>query len=91
VAPTGSGTQQAAAPSGAASGSAAAVPVDVTVCHLANRGAADKLAAGLAARLAEGLAGHEVDIQEVGAVLGAHVGPGMVAVSVGRHPGDAPD
>lgn len=61
---------------------AGADAVDITVCHLANRDAADKLASGLAKRLAEGLAGHEVDIQEVGAVLGAHVGPGLLGVVV---------
>ena len=57
-------------------------PVDVTVCHLANRDAADRLAGGLATRLADGLKGHEVDVQEVGAVLGAHVGPGLLGVIV---------
>jgi DegV family protein with EDD domain len=56
--------------------------VDVTVCHLANRDAADRLAAGLARSLAEGLGGHEVAVQEVGAVLGAHVGPGLLGVIV---------
>ena len=63
-------------------GAAGAEVVDVTVCHLANRDAADRLARGLANRLSDALAGHEVDIQEVGAVLGAHVGPGLLGVVV---------
>ena len=56
--------------------------VDVAVCHLANRDAALRLASGLQTRLAGGLAGHDVDVQEVGAVLGAHVGPGLLGVVV---------
>ena len=56
--------------------------VDVTVCHLANRDAAERLSSGLAGRLADGLMDHEVAIQEVGAVLGAHVGPGLLGVIV---------
>jgi len=38
------------------------------------------LAGRLAERLAENLEGREVWCGELGAVLGAHVGPGMVAV-----------
>jgi DegV family protein with EDD domain len=57
-------------------------PVDVCVSHLANAGRAEELAATLAERLAEGLEGREVMCGELGAVLGAHVGPGMVAVCV---------
>jgi DegV family protein with EDD domain len=60
--------------------------VDVTVCHLANRDAADRLASGLASRLGGLLRGHEVAIQEVGAVLGAHVGPGLLGVVVTPQP-----
>lgn len=58
------------------------VPVDVTVAHLANADRAAALAASLRARLAGNLQGREVMVGEVGAVLGAHVGPGMVAVVV---------
>lgn len=53
-------------------------PVAATVCHLANADAAAKLAAGLAGRLP--LDGDEVRVREVGAVLGAHVGPGLLGV-----------
>ena len=57
-------------------------PVDVCVSHLANAGRAEELAATLTERLAAGLEGREVMCGELGAVLGAHVGPGMVAVCV---------
>ena len=57
-------------------------PVDVCVSHLANPERAGALAATLTERLAEGLEGREVMCGELGAVLGAHVGPGMVAVCV---------
>lgn len=53
--------------------------VEVTVAHLASPERAEALAAKLTARL--DLAA-PVRITEVGAVLGAHVGPGMVAVCV---------
>ncbi len=56
--------------------------VDVTVSHLANRAAAEALAADLEERLEQGLAGRGVPVSEVPAVLGAHVGPGLVAVTV---------
>ena len=62
--------------------------VDVCVAHLANEERAEELAAILAQRLAEGLAGREVMCGELGAVLGAHVGPGMVAVCVAPRPGE---
>jgi fatty acid-binding protein DegV len=57
-------------------------PVDVGVAHLASaeRGAA--LAERMAERLAANLEDREVHCGEVGAVLGAHVGPGMLAVCV---------
>ena len=61
-------------------------PVDVCVSHLANAGRAEELAAALAERLADGLDGREVMCGELGAVLGAHVGPGMVAVCVSPRP-----
>jgi DegV family protein with EDD domain len=53
-------------------------PVDVAVQHLASRQRADAIAERLRARLGV----QEIDISEVGGVLGAHVGPGMVAVVV---------
>jgi DegV family protein with EDD domain len=56
--------------------------VDVTVSHLASAERAAALAGRLSERLAEALEGREVEVGEIGAVLGAHVGPGMVAVVV---------
>lgn len=53
--------------------------VDVAVHHLANAERAEQLAGRLRARLPE--AG-EVVISEVGAVIGAHVGPGLLGVVV---------
>ncbi len=55
---------------------------DVCVAHLANGERAAELAARLGERLAVSLGGREVWCAEVGAVLGAHVGPGMIAVCV---------
>lgn len=60
--------------------------VDVCVSHLANADRAEELATILAERLAPGLDGREVMCGELGAVLGAHVGPGMVAVCVSPRP-----
>jgi DegV family protein with EDD domain len=57
-------------------------PVDVGVAHLAAGERAVQLAARLAARLVDGLEDREIHCGEVGAVLGAHVGPGMLAVCV---------
>jgi DegV family protein with EDD domain len=57
-------------------------PVDVAVAHLANPDRAAALAERLREALADRLEGREVVVGEVGAVLGAHVGPGMVAVVV---------
>ena len=60
---------------------AGAGPVDLAVHHLA---AADK-AAALADRLRERLPGADtVLVSEVGAVVGAHVGPGLLGVVVAR-------
>ena len=56
--------------------------VDVAVSHLANPDRAETLAALLRERLADQLSGREIWVGEVGAVIGAHVGPGMVAVVV---------
>ncbi len=61
---------------------AAAYDVEVTVCHLANESAATGLAERLTERLAENLDGREIEVCEVAAVLGAHVGPGVVGVVV---------
>lgn len=60
--------------------------VDVCVAHLANPERAEELTAVLTERLAAGLEGREVMCGELGAVLGAHVGPGMVAVCVSPRP-----
>nr|WP_312008194.1 DegV family protein [Nocardioides alcanivorans] len=53
--------------------------VEVTVAHLASPERAEMLATKLAARVALVA---PVRLAELGAVLGAHVGPGMVAVCV---------
>jgi len=58
--------------------------VDVAVAHLASPERARQLAARLGDRLEKGLQDREVSLGEIGAVLGAHVGPGMVAVAVAR-------
>jgi fatty acid kinase fatty acid binding subunit len=65
---------------------AGAAPVDVCVAHLANPDPAGHLAAKLAHRLEPNLDGREVWCGELGAVLGAHVGPGMIAVCVAPRP-----
>lgn len=57
-------------------------PVDVCVAHLASPDRAAQLTGHLAERLAGNLEGREVWCGELGAVLGAHVGPGMLAVCV---------
>lgn len=56
--------------------------VDIGVAHLASADRAGQLAGKLADRLADNLDGREIHCGEVGAVLGAHVGPGMIAVCV---------
>jgi DegV family protein with EDD domain len=56
--------------------------VDVCVAHLANPERAGQLTEKLAARLEPNLDGRDVWCGELGAVLGAHVGPGMIAVCV---------
>ncbi len=60
--------------------------VDVAVAHLANPERADLLADSLRGRLKANLDGRDVAVCEVGAVIGAHVGPGMVAVVVAPRP-----
>jgi DegV family protein with EDD domain len=58
------------------------VQVDIAVAHLASPERAAQLAAKLTERAAAGLSGRAVLVGEIGAALGAHVGPGMVGVSV---------
>ncbi len=60
--------------------------VDAAVAHLANRERAELLASNLSSRLEANLGGREVVVGEVGAVIGAHVGPGMVAVVISPRP-----
>ncbi|MEO5853463.1 MAG: DegV family protein [Nocardioides sp.] len=57
-------------------------PVDVSVAHLANADRAGVLADRLRQRLSDNLGDRELWCGELGAVLGAHVGPGMLAVCV---------
>lgn len=59
-----------------------AQPVTVVVQHLAADARAEALAASLRTRLAERGVNASLSVGEVGAVIGAHVGPGMVAVVV---------
>ncbi|WP_424636295.1 DegV family protein [Embleya sp. AB8] len=61
-------------------GAAGAGPVDVAVHHLASPERAEALAGRLRERLGEGLG--ELYVSEVGAVIGAHAGPGLLAVVV---------
>jgi DegV family protein with EDD domain len=63
---------------------AGSAPVEVAVAHLASAERAATLAERLEDRLAPGLEGRPVHLGEIGAVLGAHVGPGRVAVTVAR-------
>lgn len=56
--------------------------VEVVVAHLDSPDRAEALREHLTERLAERLAGRVVRCGELGAVLGAHVGPGMLAVVV---------
>jgi DegV family protein with EDD domain len=55
------------------------LPVQIAVHHLANLEKAQTLADGLADRLPQA---EEIVLREVGAVIGAHVGPGLLAVVV---------
>ena len=63
-------------------------PVDLAVSHLANPARAGELADRLRDRLSSNLERREVWCGELGAVLGAHVGPGMVAACVSPRPAD---
>jgi DegV family protein with EDD domain len=58
---------------------------DVAVHHLAAPDRAEALAGRIVARLVDS----RVLVGEVGAVVGAHVGPGMVAVALSPRPGSA--
>jgi DegV family protein with EDD domain len=73
-----------------AMGAAGEQQVDVAVAHLANPERADLLAEHLRTRLTANLDDRDVVVGEVGAVIGAHVGPGMVAVVVSPR-GEEPD
>lgn len=55
--------------------------VEVAVQHLANEERAEELAGRLGERLGDQVVG-EVVVGEISAALGAHVGPGMVALTV---------
>ncbi|MDQ3484110.1 MAG: DegV family protein [Actinomycetota bacterium] len=57
-------------------------PVDIAVSHLANSERADALADRLRERVHDV---HDLVVNQVGAVIGAHVGPGMLAVVVAPH------
>ncbi|MCD4526270.1 DegV family protein [Nocardioides sp. cx-173] len=61
---------------------AGSASIDLCVAHLANPDRAGVLAERLTDRLAGNLEGREPWCGELGAVLGAHVGPGMIAVCV---------
>ncbi len=65
-----------------AAAAAGSRPVDVAVHHLASPDRADALADRLRDRV-PGLG--RLVVSEVGAVVGAHVGPGMLAVAVAPH------
>ena len=69
--------QELALEAAAAAGDGATV--DVAVHHLASPDRAESLAAALRHKLG---GGGDVLVAEVGAVIGAHVGPGMIAVVV---------
>ncbi len=56
--------------------------VDVSVAHLASPDRANDLALRLTQRLSAQLEDREVSCGELGAVLGAHVGPGMLAACI---------
>lgn len=56
--------------------------IDLCVAHLASPDRAAQLTERLGQRLADNLSDREIWSGELGAVLGAHVGPGMLAVCV---------
>ena len=61
-------------------------PVDLAVAHMASEERAEELTQRLGERLADQLEGRAIRCAELGAVLGAHVGPGMLAVCVSPRP-----
>lgn len=63
----------------------AAVKVDVAVHHLDAAARAEQIAEHLRGRLP---GSPEVLVVELGAVVGAHVGPGTVAIAISPHPGE---
>ncbi|HSV39091.1 MAG TPA: DegV family protein [Nocardioidaceae bacterium] len=65
-----------------ATAAAGELPVNVAVAHLANAERAETLAETLRTRLEANLGGREILFHEVGAVIGAHTGPGLVGVVV---------
>jgi DegV family protein with EDD domain len=58
--------------------------VDIAVHHLDSAARAEDLAARLREKAERA---HEVQLRELGAVVGAHVGPGTIAVAVSPRPG----
>jgi DegV family protein with EDD domain len=60
--------------------------IDLCVAHLASPDRAAQLTQRLGLRLADNLSGRDIWHGELGAVLGAHVGPGMLAVCVSPRP-----
>ncbi|MBA2716550.1 MAG: DegV family protein, partial [Propionibacteriales bacterium] len=56
--------------------------VDIAVSHLANLDRAETLAERLRTRVPKI---DELVVNQVGAVIGAHVGPGMLAVVISPH------
>jgi DegV family protein with EDD domain len=60
--------------------------VDVAVAHLASAERAEELTARIGDRLSGQLGGRPVRCVQLGAVLGAHVGPGMLAICVAPLP-----
>lgn len=56
---------------------------DIGVQHLANANVAQSVAGRLAATLSR----DDIAVHEVGASIGAHVGPGMISVTLTPHPG----
>lgn len=63
-------------------GAAGEESVRVAVMHLAAQEKAASLATQLQSRLAEQVGDEEITVTEVGAVIGAHTGPGLVGIVV---------
>ena len=56
--------------------------VELTVCHLDNLAMAESLSERISERLGDRLVADGLRIEEVGAVIGAHVGPGLLGAVV---------